>query len=106
MLSPFFSIRSNIIDDTSAYLGSVDSGQNLPTMGTILKNYNSGDYFYGEESSITFTVTKPKVITSITTSINDPDGSFCRVDDSSAVIYKIQKNKQYPVNLFEEFMKK
>ena len=106
MLNPFFSIRSNIIDDTSAYLGSVDSGQNLPTMGTILKNYNSGDYFYGEESSVTFTVTKPKTITSITTSINDPDGSFCRVDDSSAVIYKIQRNKQYPVNLFEEFMKK
>jgi hypothetical protein len=106
MLNPFFSIRSNIIDDTSAYLGSVDSGQNLPTMGTILKNYNSGDYFYGEESSITFTVTKPKTITSITTSINDPDGTFCRVDDSSAVIYKIQRNKQYPVNLFEEFMTK
>ena len=106
MLNPFFSIRSDLIDDTSAYLGSIDSGQRLPTMGTVLKNYNSGDYFYGESDGITFTVTKPKIVTSITTSINDPDGSFCRLDDSSAVIYKVQKKQLYPVNLVQQFMGK
>ena len=106
MLNPFFSIRSDLIDDTSAYLGSRDSGQRLPTMGTVLKNYNSGDYFYGTEEGITFTITKPKVITSITTSINDPDGSFCRLDDSSAVIYKIQKKQMYPINLVQQFFGK
>jgi hypothetical protein len=106
MLNPFFSIRSDLIDDTSAYFGSVDSGQNLPVMGIVLKNYNSGDYVYGEESSVQFTVTKPKVVTSITTSITDPDGSYSRVDDSSAVVYKIQKNKSYPINLLQELFGK
>ena len=71
-----------------------------------MKNYNEGDYFFGEESSISFTITKPKVVTSITTSINDPDGTFSRVDDSSAVIYKIKKNKAYPVNLFQTLFSK
>ena len=106
MLSPFFSIRSDLIDDTSAYFGSVDSGQNLPVMGIVMKNYNSGDYVYGEESSVQFTVTKPKVLTSITTSITDPDGSYSRVDDSSAVVYKIQKNNSYPVNLLQQLFGK
>ena len=106
MLSPFFSIRSDLIDNTSAYFGSVDSGQNLPVMGIVMKNYNSGDYVYGEESSVQFTVTKSKVITSITTSITDPDGSYSRVDDSSAVVYKIQKNKSYPINLLQQLFGK
>ena len=106
MLKPFYTIRSDLIDDTSAYLGSQDSGQKLPTMSIVMKNYNEGDYFFGEESSISFTITKPKVVTSITTSINDPDGTFSRVDDSSAVIYKIKKNKSYPVNLFQTLFSK
>lgn len=106
MLNPFFSIRSDLIDDTSAYFGSIDSGQNLPVMGVVLKNYNSGDYVYGEESSVQFTVTKPKVVTSITTSITDPDGTYSTVDDSSAVIYKIQKNKSYPINLLQQLFGK
>jgi len=106
MLNPFFSIRSDIIDDTSAYFGSADSGQRLPTMAVIQKNYNSGDYFYGDESSVMFTVTKPKVITSIRTSITDPDGTYSRLDDSSAVIYKIQKNRSYPVNLLQQLFSK
>jgi len=106
MLNPFFSIRSDLIDDTSAYFGSVDSGQNLPVMVILMKNYNSGDYVYGEESSVQFTVTKPKVVTSITTSITDPDGTYSKVDDSSAVVYKIQKNRSYPVNLLEQLFGK
>ena len=75
-------------------------------MGTVLKNYNSGDYFYGQDEGITFTVTKPKIITSITTSINEPDGSFCRLDDSSAVIYKINKKQMYPINLVQQLFGK
>jgi len=106
MLNPFFSIRSDLIDDTSVYFGSSDSGQRLPTMAVIQKNYNSGDYVYGGESSVQFTVTKPKVVTSITTSITDPNGTYSRVDDSSAIVYKIQKNRTYPVNLLQQLFGK
>lgn len=106
MLKPFYSIRSDILEDSSAYLGSEDSGQPLSTIGIIQKNYNSGDYFYGEESSVTFTITRPKVLTHITTAICDPDGSYSNIDDSSVVIYKIQKNRQLPGNIIAQILKK
>ena len=38
-----------------------------------------------------FVFTKPKTITSITTSIHDPSQALAQVNDSSAVIYKITK---------------
>eukprot|EP01043_Picozoa_sp_COSAG02_P004617 COSAG02_NODE_122_length_35306_cov_98.280967_16_plen_54_part_00 len=41
-----------------------------------------------------FTITKPKVLTAITTSVHLPDGrdgSLARTDGSSAVIYQITK---------------
>ena len=101
MLNPFYTIRSDLIDDTS-YLGSKDSGIKLPVIAVISKSTTGGDFFI-QESSLTFTVTKPKVVTSIITSIMDPDGSFARVDDNSAIIYKIQKNQSYPANLLSIF---
>ena len=102
----FHCLRSSLLDDISAYYGSDDSGILLPTMGVVTKTTDSGDFFVGGDDSLTFTVTKPKVITSITTAITDPDGSFSRIDDSSAVIYKIAKNKTYPVNLLQTLFKK
>jgi len=106
MLRPFYCLRSSLLDDISAYYGSDDSGILLPTMGIVTKSTDSGDFFVGGDDSLSFTVTKPKVITSITTAITDPDGSFSRIDDSSAVIYKISKNKTYPVNLLETLFQK
>ena len=101
MLNPFYTIRSDLIDDTS-YLGSRDSGIKLPVIAVISKSTTGGDFFI-QESSLTFTVTKPKVVTSVISSIHDPDGSFARVDDNSAIIYKIQKNQSYPSNLLAMF---
>jgi hypothetical protein len=106
MLRPFYCLRSSLLDDISAYYGSDDSGILLPTMAIVTKSTDSGDFFVGGDDSVTFTVTKPKVVTSITTAITDPDGSFSRVDDNSAVIYKISKNKSYPVDLLSTMFKK
>jgi hypothetical protein len=106
MLRPFYCLRSSLLDDISAYYGSDDSGILLPTMGVVTKTTTSGDFFIGGDDSLTFTVTKPKVVTSITTAITDPDGSFSRIDDNSAVIYKISKNKSYPVDLLSTMFKK
>ena len=105
MLKPFYAIRSDVLEDTSAYLGSDDSGQPLSTIGVVQKNYNAGDYFYGEESSVVFTITRPKTITHITTAICDPDGSYSNIDDSSVVIYKIKKNRNLPGNIIGQILK-
>ena len=105
MLRPFYSIRSNLIDDTNAYLGSEDSGIDLPVMSVVSKSTTGGDFFIDNAGGVNFTITKPKVVTTITTSINDPDGSFSRVDDRSSVIYKITKNRSYPVDLLSTMFK-
>jgi hypothetical protein len=104
MLKPMYVIRSDILEDSNAYLGSNDSGQALSTIGYVMKNYNQGDYFFGQESSVTFTVTRPKLLTHITTSVTDPDGTYSNVDDSSVVIYKIQKQRELPGNIVAQIL--
>ena len=106
MLRPFFTIRSNLLEDTNAYLGSEDSGQPLSTMAVVSKNYNTGDYYFGEASDLEFTITRPKMVTEITTAICDPDGTYSRVDDSSGVIYKIQTNRMLPGNIIAQMFQK
>jgi len=98
MLNPFFTIRSDLID-SAPYTGSADSGEKLPVMGIVNKSTDSGDYFVGGDDSIQFTMTRQKPLSTITTAITDPDGTFSRVDDNSAVIYKVVKQNQLPVNL-------
>ena len=89
--NPYFCVRSDILDD-SQYIGGADSGQLFPVIATIPKSNDYGDYFVGLDSSISFTFTKPKTITSITTSIHNPDQSLANIDSSSSIIYKITKN--------------
>ena len=86
--SPYFCIRSDILDD-SQYIGGEDSGQIYPVIATIPKSNDYGDYFVGLDSPLEFTFTRPKVITSITTSIHNPDQSLASVDSFSSIIYKI-----------------
>ena len=59
----------------------------------------SGDYFNLSQGSLQFTVTKPVVITDITTSIHDPDGSFSKVSPNSAVLYKVAKSIKADMNV-------
>lgn len=98
MLSPFFTIRSDLIDE-SPYMGGADSGERLPIMAHVNKSTDSGDFFVGGDDSVQFTITRQKPLSTITTAITDPDGKFSRVDDNSAVIYKVQRQNQLPINL-------
>ena len=70
------------------------TGQALPIVGVVNKENGFGDYYFQQfPDGEAFTITKPTTITSITTSIHDPDMSFARVDEGSAIIYRIKKNK-------------
>ena len=104
MLFPFYTIKSDLID-VDSYRGGGESGQLLPVIGHVTKSTLNGDYFVSGDSSVQFTVTKSKPITSITTAITDPDGSFSELNDNSAVLYKIQKAQPLPVNILAEIMK-
>ncbi len=98
MLNPFYTIRSDIVDDAS-YFGSLDSGEKLPVVSHVLKQTDGGDFFYSSDSSLQFTITRAKPLSTITTAICDPDGSFARVDDNSAIIYKVQRQNKLPIDL-------
>tara|TARA_R110000744_G_scaffold46268_2_gene102452 strand:- start:2080 stop:4938 length:2859 start_codon:yes stop_codon:yes gene_type:complete len=104
MLRPYYTIRSDIIDDNH-YIGGENSKTLLPVVGICDKQYSGGDFVFGSSNTFTFTITKKKVITSITTSITDPNQSFARVDPDSAVIYKIMKNVRTEQDLISNYLK-
>jgi hypothetical protein len=104
MLRPYYTIRSDIIDDNH-YVGGEDSKSILSVVAICDKQYSGGDFVFGSSNEFTFTITKKKVITSITTSITDPNQSFARVDSDSAVIYKIMKNVRTEEDLISNYLK-
>ncbi len=104
MLNPYYTIRSDIID-SNHYVGGEDSKSVLPVVAICDKQYSGGDFVFGAENEFTFTITKKKVITTITTAITDPNQSFARVDDESAVIYKIMKNRRAEQDLVSQYLK-
>ena len=46
-----------------------------------------GDFYFQQESSLVFTITKPLRLASLTCSIHDPDGSYARVSEQSTVLF-------------------
>tara|TARA_R110001632_G_scaffold8141_4_gene31893 strand:- start:362 stop:3340 length:2979 start_codon:yes stop_codon:yes gene_type:complete len=103
MLKPYYCIRSDIIDKPH-YLGGTDNEAKLPVVAVADKQYSGNDFIFSSESDYVFTITKKKKITSITTSIHDPNQSFASVNDDSAVIYKISKNITNRLDIAQQVM--
>ena len=103
VLRPYYTIRSNILEGATA-IGGNPTGANLPIISIVDKYSGASDYFLGNPSNIQFTVTKPTIISDITTSIHDSDGEYANVDKTSAVIYKIEKVKITPTDLIQDIL--
>ena len=102
VLKPYYSIRSSILEGYSA-IGGNPTGANLPIAAIIDKYSAQGDFFTGN-SDLQFTITKPTVLSDITTSIHDPDGEYSNVDLNSAVIYKVSKIRTTPTGIIEQII--
>ncbi len=98
LINPYFCIRTDLLDN-SDYIGGADSGEIYPVIAIVPKSNDYGDYFVNTSPDLEFVFTKSKTITSITTSIHNPDQTLASVDDSSAVIYKL--TKAIPQNRFD-----
>jgi hypothetical protein len=101
-LRPYFVIRSDIVSRPSMIGGDQ---QPLPVVAIVDKVSDSGDFLYlSGGGQLSFTVTKPTTLSNIRTIITDPDGTNSRVNNDSAVIYKItrpiNKSLQVGSNLF------
>ena len=104
MLNPFYTIHSDILSNEK-YVGGGDSGIKLPVVGIVDRYGAEGDFYFGNPSDLSFTITKQTQLSHITTSIHDPDGTFAVIDDNSGVIYKILRNKPAPPNVIQDILK-
>ena len=74
------------------YIGA-DQNTNIPAVGYITKSYTTGNYIYGQQNPLVFTVEKPSQISKVLCDIRLPDGRPARLDPSSTIIFKIQRDK-------------
>lgn len=112
MNNAYLLIKSDIVQDTKYYGMGADNGHNyttgqlLPIVGVVNKENGFGDYYFETTTQMAFTITKPSVVSSITTSLHNPDMSLARVENDSAVIYKIKKTNTGNYNIAAELIKK
>tara|TARA_R110002167_G_scaffold122776_1_gene301394 strand:+ start:1449 stop:4622 length:3174 start_codon:yes stop_codon:yes gene_type:complete len=103
VLKPYYTVRSSILEGSTA-IGGNPSGANLPIISIIDKYSAQNDYFLGNPSSLVFTVTKPQMISDIITSICDSDGTYANINNTSAVIYKIERAKRTPEGIIAQIL--
>ena len=90
--SSYWTIRSSLIDDARYFTSHGMMG----VIAVVDKSYSGSDFYFMSDSTVRFTITKPRVITAITTSVHLPDGKLARTDGNSCVIYQITKGTPSP----------
>ena len=75
MIRGYYTIRSNILED-NPFIGGKKNNVKMNIVGIVDKINGDGDFYFGQESSLEFTITKPLRLASITCSVHDPDGSY------------------------------
>ena len=103
MIRGYYTIRSNLISDTPFIGGKVDN-TSMPIIGIVDKINGDGDFYFGSESSLEFTITKPLRLASLTCSIHDPDGSYANTSEQNTILFKIQKNRNVSFNVAQEIL--
>ena len=100
-LRGYFLIKSDILSDANYFKES----DPMPIFAVIDKYNSEGDFVNYSGGGPVFTVTQPKQLTDITTSILDPDGTEAVVSDYSAVVYKVDKQINTNLLVAEEVLK-
>lgn len=103
MIRGYYTIRSNILEGTP-FIGGKVNNTNMPVVGVINKISNFGDFTFGEDSSLQFTITKPVRLASISVSIHDPDGSYARTSEQSTILFKIQRPVVATFNVAQQIL--
>ena len=103
MIRGYYTIRSNILEG-NPFIGGKINNTNMPIIGIVDKINGDGDFYFGQESSLNFTITKPIRLASISVSIHDPDGSYARTSEQSTILFKIQKPVVATFNVVQELM--
>ena len=103
MIRGYYTIRSNIIEGTP-FIGGKVNNTTMPIIGVVDKINGDGDFYFGSESSLNFTITKPLRLASISVSIHDPDGSYARTSEQSTILFKVQKTLTTTFNIAAQLL--
>ena len=103
MIRGYYTIRSNILQDTP-FIGGKVNNTTMPIIGIVDKINGDGDFYFQQESSLEFTVTKGLKLASITCSVHEPDGSYARTSEQNSVLFKIQKPMNVTFDVLQELL--
>ena len=103
MIRGYYAIRSNLLENTP-FIGGKKNNTMMPIIGIIDKMNAAGDFYYSQESSLVFTITKPIALASIDVSIHDPDGSYARCSEQSTILFKIKKDRIMTFDIASEIL--
>ena len=93
-------MKSDILSDANYFREA-----NPMSIMAVVDKYNAeGDFVNYSGGGPVFTVTKPTTLTSIQTSILDPDGSEAQCDKYSGVIYRLDKKITTDLNFAQTVM--
>ena len=103
MIRGYYTIRSDIVP-RSIFVGGRDNITTMPIVGVVNKENPQSDYYFGGESGVQFTIGQPMKLSSIKVGIFDPDGSYANVNDSSSVLFKIERQVNTSFNIVGEIL--
>lgn len=103
MIRGYYTIRSNILEQVP-FIGGKKNNTTMPIISVVDKINGDGDFYFQQESSLEFTITKPLRLASITCSIHDPDGSYANVSEQSTILYKVHKDVRQTFNVAQEIL--
>ncbi len=103
MIRGYYTVRSNILED-NPFIGGKKNNTVMPIIAIIDKMNGDGDFYFQQDSSLVFTITKPLRLASISCSINDPDGSLANTNEQNTILFKVVKQKQVTFNVLQELL--
>jgi len=104
MFNGYYNIRSDIVGNSSFIDGSGNT--RMPIVSIVNKQNPVGDFYISPETDISFTITKPTRLSSVSVEITEPDGSPAPVSLRSSVIFKIERIRTLNTNLAREVFEK
>ena len=99
----YYNIRSDIIP-TSSFIGGSATSTNMPIVGLVNKENPQNDFYFGGQSGVNFTITKNTMLSSISVSVHDPDGTYANIDDNSSIVFQIQRPITTSFNIADEIL--
>ena len=85
-------VYSDIVQNNQCYIGSRLNSV-IPAVGYVTKSYVTGNFIYGQESPLVFTVDRPYQLSSVSIDIRLPDGRPANIDPNSSLIFRVVKSR-------------